>query len=110
MESLVAMERWTSAQRAFDVKAYYKNADSVVGAQRAFRREFNLPPRAPLPSRKAVLLWVNNFEATASTTKKRGGSEKTIRNPENIDRVREALGRSPRKSARRHSAELGLSN
>lgn len=104
------MERWSSAQRAYAVKAYYKNADSVVGAQRAFCREFNLPPQAPVPSRKAILLWVKNFEATASTTKKRGGSTKTIRTPENINRVREALGRRPRRSARRHSAELGLSN
>lgn len=104
------MEHWTNAQRAFAVKAFYKNADSVVSAQRAFRREFNLPPRAPVPSRKAILLWVSNFENTASTTKKRGGSDKKIRTPENIDRVREALGRSPRKSARRHSAQLGLSN
>lgn len=104
------MERWSSVQRAFAVKAYYKNMDSVVGAQRAFRLKFNLPPRAPVPSRKAILLWVKNFEATASTTKKIGGSEKTIRTPENIDRVRDALTRSPRKSARRHSAQLGLSN
>lgn len=104
------MLRWTSEQRVFAVKAYYKNADSVVGAQRALRREFDLSPRDPVPSANAINIWVRNFEATASTTKKRGGSVKTARTPENVNRVRDALARSPRKSAMRHSLELGLSD
>lgn len=104
------MLRWTNEQRAFAVKAFYKNADSAVGAQRAFRREFNLLPRDPVPSANAINLWVRNFEETASATKKRGGSERTARTPENVNRVREALTRSPRKSAKRHSIELGLSD
>jgi hypothetical protein len=33
------MEPWTGAQRAFVVKAFYKNGDSFVIAQRKFRRE-----------------------------------------------------------------------
>jgi hypothetical protein len=37
---LGAMELWTGAQRAFAVKAFYKNGDSFVIAQREFRREF----------------------------------------------------------------------
>jgi hypothetical protein len=36
---LVAMEPWTGAQRAFAVKAFYKNCDSFVIAQREFRTE-----------------------------------------------------------------------
>lgn len=67
------MKARTSKRRVFAVKAYYKNDDSCVRAQRAFRREFRLPPRAPVPSRKAVLLWVRNFEANSSTVKKRPG-------------------------------------
>lgn len=57
-------------------------------------------------SGKSIKLWVRNFEVTAITTKKIGGSEKTIRIPENIDCVCEALGRSPWKLAKRYSADL----
>ena len=32
------MEPWTGAQRAFAVKAFYKNGDSFVIAQHEFRR------------------------------------------------------------------------
>ena len=32
------MEPWTGAQRVFAVKAFYKNSDSFVIAQREFRR------------------------------------------------------------------------
>lgn len=103
------MERWSRQQRAFAVKAFYQNDDSFVRAQRAFRNEFHLPPRAPVPSAKAISLWVRNFEATSSTTRKRGGSARTRRTPENINRTRLAIERSPRTSARRHSVALGLS-
>ena len=34
------MEPWTAAQRAFVVKAFHKNGDSFVIAQREFRSEF----------------------------------------------------------------------
>jgi hypothetical protein len=49
--------------------------------------------------------WVRNFEATGSTLKKKGGSVKTVRTPKNIAIVseREAIGRSPHRSPRRHS-------
>jgi hypothetical protein len=36
------MESWTSAQRAFAVKSFYKNKDSYVAAQREFRKEFGI--------------------------------------------------------------------
>jgi hypothetical protein len=39
---LVAMEPWTGAQRAFAVKAFYKNGDCFVIAQLEFRREFGI--------------------------------------------------------------------
>jgi hypothetical protein len=36
------MELWTGAQCAFAVKAFYKNGDSFVIAQREFQREFGI--------------------------------------------------------------------
>jgi len=45
---------------------------------------------------------------SGSTSKKRGGSQKTVRTPENIERVREAFERSTRRSAVRHATTLGI--
>jgi len=61
-----------------------------------------------VPSAHAIKTWVRNFEATGSTIKKKGGSVKTVRAPENIAVVREAIERSPHRSVRRHPVSLGL--
>ena len=37
------------------------------------------------------------------------GPVATARTPENVERVREAIVRSPTRSARRHAVELGMS-
>lgn len=50
------------------------------------------------------------MEQTGSTSKKRGGSDKTVRTPENIERLRQAMLRSPRQSAIRHATRLGISD
>ena len=101
------MEPWTGAQRALAMKAFYKNGDSFVFARREFRREFGIHCNRAVPSAHAIKTWVWNFEATGSTLKKKGGSVKTVRTPENIAVVREAIERSPRRFARRHSVSHG---
>ena len=53
--------------------------------------------------------WVNNFEETGSTVKKKGGSVKTVCTPQNIDAVRASFEQSPLWSAMRPSKKLGLS-
>jgi hypothetical protein len=58
------MEPWTAAQRAFAVKAFYKNA------QREFRREFGMHRNRAVPSAHAIKTWVRNFDATGSTLRK----------------------------------------
>jgi len=95
-------------ERAFAVKAYYQNGESLVRAQRMFRTNFNVPCNSLVPSNHAMKTWVANFEVSGSTSKKRGGSQKTVRTPENIERVREAFERSPRQSAMRHATTLGI--
>jgi len=72
------MEPWTGAQSAFAAKAFYKNGDSFVIAQREFRREFGIHHNRAVPSTHAIKTWVGNFEATGSTLKKKGGSVKTV--------------------------------
>jgi len=103
------MELWTGAQRAFAVKAFYKNVDSFVITQPEFRREFGIHRNRVVPSARAIKTWVRNFKATGSTRKKKGGSVKTVHTHENIVVVREDIERSPHLSVRRHSVSLGLS-
>ena len=103
------MVSWTGAQCAFAVKAFYKNGDSFVIAQREFRREFGIHRKCTVPSAHAIKTWVRNFEATGSTLKKKGGRVKIVRTPENIAVVREAIERSPHRSVRHHSVSLELS-
>jgi len=87
------MEPWTGAQRAFAVKAFYKNGDSFVIVQREFRREFGIHRNRAVPSAHAIRTWVRNFEATGSALKKKAGSVKTVRTPKNIVVVRDAIER-----------------
>jgi len=103
------MESWTGAQRAFAVKSFYKNNDSYVAAQHEFRKKFRINRNSKMPSAHAIKKWVNNFEETGSTVKRKGDSVKTVRTPQNIDAVRASFERSPRRSAVRHSKKLGLS-
>ena len=88
------MEPWTEAQLAFAVKTFYKNGDNFVIAQREIRREFGIPCNRAVPSAHAIKTWVRNFKAIGSTVNKKGGSVKTVRTPENIAVVREAIDRS----------------
>ena len=62
-----------------------------------------------MPSAHAIKTWVNNSEETGSTVKKKCGSVKTVRTPQNIDAVRASFEQSPRRSAVCHSKKLGLS-
>ena len=100
------MESWTGAQRAFAIKSFYKN-DSYVAAQHEFHKKFGIHRNSKVPSAHAIRTWVNNFEETGSTVKKKGGIVKTVRTPQNI--VRASFEQSPRRSAVRHSKKLGLS-
>jgi len=89
------MESWTGALRAFAVKSFYKNNDSYVAAQREFRKKFGIHRKSKVPS--AIKTWSNNFEETGSTVKKKVGSVKTVRTPQNIDAVRASFEQSPRR-------------
>jgi len=50
------MELRTGALRVFAVKAFYKNDDSFVIAQREFRREFGIQRNRAVPSGHAINL------------------------------------------------------
>ena len=84
------MESWTGAQRAFAVKSFYKNNDSYV-AQREFRKKFGIHRNSKVPLAHAIKTWVNNFEETGSTVKRKGSSVKTVRTPQNIWRFESGI-------------------
>jgi hypothetical protein len=45
---------WAGTQLAFAVKAFYKNSDSFVIAQREFRREFGVHRNHTVPSAHVI--------------------------------------------------------
>jgi len=51
-------------QRAFAVKTYFSQNQSIVAVQRAFRTRYQITPRNRVPDRKSILLWVENFRGT----------------------------------------------
>ena len=105
------MEQWSSEHRAFVVETYFKNGDSVVVTQRLFRQHFNVPRRGRIPSRNTINLWVQSFRSTGSALKRKPPSRtRTVRTPANVERVRQAVLRSPRRPARRQAAALQMSD
>ena len=107
----VAMERWSAQQRAFVLETFFKNNESVIVTQRAFRRHFSVHRNDSVPSRNTILLWVANFREMASALKKiPPGKQRTVRTPENVERVRHAIRRSPRRSALKHASALQISD
>ena len=71
---------WSGEHRGFVVETFFKNNESVIATQRAFRRHFRLGRRAPIPDRKTILLWVLNMRATGSTLKRKPpGRPRSIR-------------------------------
>lgn len=106
--NLVTMELWSDAQREYAIKSYYKNNDSYMSVQRAFRNHFNIPLNNSIRSAHVLKTRVEHFEETESTPKRRAGRVKNICTPENVERVHTALLRCPFHSGRHHAISLGI--
>ena len=101
---------WSLEHHVYACDTYVKNGESVTETQRLFKRRFNIGRHGNVPSRNSILRWVNALRTTGSLLKtKPPGPARTAKTPRNVDRVREAIFRSPWRSARRHSAELEIS-
>ncbi|PSN53337.1 hypothetical protein C0J52_04083 [Blattella germanica] len=62
-----------------------------------------------IPRWNRILKWVESYRETGNIMKnKPPGPARTVRTPENIDRVRETFTQSPRRSARLHACELQM--
>ena len=99
------MERWSVQHRIAAVELFIKT-ESVTATQRGFRQQFQ---RRDAPSRNTLLLWVSKWRLEGSVKdSKPQGRPRSARTPDNVERVRDAILRSPRRSARRHALALRL--
>ncbi|KAJ4429694.1 hypothetical protein ANN_21895 [Periplaneta americana] len=73
--------RWTGEQRAFTIKAYYKNNYSFISAQRLLRRHYNIHRNDPIPSAHAIKIWIQNLEVTGSAFRIHGASSDGLHLP-----------------------------
>ena len=86
-------------------------SNSIVPVQRELSRKFGGDrQRGTAPSRKIIGQWMRQWRQTGSVQVKARTRRNTVRSHENIQRVRIALERSPRRSVRRHSQLLNLSD
>ena len=87
------MERWSLQQRIFCVEQFVLSK-SIVSLQRELRRKFGDDrQRGATPSRKITGQWRETGYVQVKARTRRN----TVRSPENIQRVRIALQRSPRR-------------
>ena len=104
---------FTGKEKIFCVTLYLEssNLHKTVQAKFTWKFSFNM-----FAAKSAIHQWVSKFKATEtvlSINKKAAaptsGREMTARTPGNIEAVRTSVSRSPKKSIRRRSQELGIS-
>lgn len=96
---------WKIEELTFVTENYFRT-NSIITAQRKFKTHFNT---LYAPSRKVILRCAQNFRKTGSIHLKKKGSIRSTRTPQNIEKVQEVMERSPHKSIRRLSQEVGVS-
>lgn len=104
---LIMEARLSFEQRKFILKCYWK-CENAVEVQRQFRREFRRDP----PTRLTITRIRDKFEADGTVQnvhEKRSGRPRTSTSPTKEERVLETYHRSPRKSVRQASREVGIS-
>ena len=92
----------TTQHKIFCVPEFIKT-ESATAVQRAFRLRFNIQP----PRRKSICRLNHQFEQIGCLCKGKGSGRPRV-SEENVRRIQESFGRSPNKSARRASRELGI--
>jgi len=86
----------------FCVREFIKT-ESATAVQRAFRLHFNMQP----PTRKSICRWNHQFEQIGCLCKGKSSGRPRV-SEENVRGIQESFERSPRKSTRRASRELGI--
>ena len=104
---------WSIQEKTFFFVETYFETKSFCAVQRGFRRKFQC---RHYPDKRFIYRSTQKFRehGTVLNLNARGkrdtysGRPKSARSQENIDAIRDSLGRSPRKSLRRRSQELGI--
>ena len=92
-------------ERIFVIKNYYARTSYKHVEE---RWEVNF--RTPVPSKSTMFNLVSKFEVTGSVSNApKEGRPKTVRSPENMDKVAAEFVHSPKKSIRQASKELNIS-
>lgn len=100
------MESYSGAHRAFCVRAYYQNANSIVTAQRLYRHNYRTR-RAPGES--SIRRWIDMFENTGATIQiPNRNNLRTVRDEETIEEVRLSIRQNPSLSVRKRSQQLQI--
>jgi len=94
---------WTP-QRKVQCMLQLAQLKSVTHVQRRARREWNVDP----PTCKSIYEWDKTLRETGSLISHTGKHPKQHVTEETVDRVRESFSRSPCKSNRQASTELGV--
>jgi len=92
----------TKQHKIFCVREFIKT-ESATAVQRAFRLRFNIQP----PTRKSICRWNHHFEQIGCLCKGKSCCRPRV-SEENVRWIQESFERSPRKSTRRASKELGI--
>lgn len=103
---------WTVEEKAFAVEAYIEER-SISAVQARFKHHYRC---RQAPRHKCIYAWVKKFRThgtllnlnAKSQRETHSGRPRTSRTAENIATVRDSVVRSPRKSLRRRSQELGI--
>ena len=104
---------WTTEQKTFAVETYFR-LKSFRETQLRFKDHFNC---REFPVSSVICGWVkkfrthgtvNNLNAKDKNRQSHSGRPKSSRTQDNVAAVRDSVVRSPRKSVRRRSQELGI--
>ena len=103
---------WSIEEKTFCVETYFETK-SFCAIQRRFRRKFQC---RHYPGKRLIHRWAQKFREHGTVLNLNGkdkrdtysGRPKSARSQENIDAIRDSIGRSPIKSLRGRSQELGI--
>ena len=113
MKPFICQNGLVNSRKTFCVETYFE-IKPFCAVQRRFCRKFQCRHH---PDKRLIHRWAQKFRKHGAVLNlnakgKRdtySGQTKSARSQENIDAVRASIGRSPRKSLRRRSQELGIS-
>jgi transposase len=101
---------WTLQHRVLVFETYI-GTKSIIAVQRRFHIQFTVECHGNIPDYNTILRWVETFRATGSVMKRKPpGLPAPVRTPENVERMRVAVLRSLRFSARRQDLALWISD